>query len=459
MQKDGANRSLKAFSLPFILYGGTTLILVLFINAKFLKLFSSDGVISHQNIIHIQSVRCILLIVGISLLVSGLIWYHLNKFSQVILKNRTTNLFLLTTPTVYLLFVAEMLLRTNPVPTTLELLEQSPAYDPSAYAQHVLAKKDHDIYYYDDQLNKKLKARIRNGYRGEKFSIEKPKDEIRIFVLGGSHVYDPSAVLNEDWPHLIEKNLHQKGLKNARVINGGCPGHRTMDIIGRLYAEIYLLEPDYVVTCATYNDTKYFRWLSPQKTALRNIPALRKSTHANFPPGKLTRFVEQSQVVLRLKVLFGEIGKGTTKIAADMDALPGGGFLGSVPSYGYDQYKLNLQTIADICKNIKAKPVFFTETRLVAPDNKDPNKVVAGNSPRLTHKSFCEAYSKCDLLIKIVAQEKNAYFFDLAKVNSGKPELFTDIIHLNKLGSQKVAEAAADYLYQLISDHDPKEKD
>ena len=50
-----------------------------------------------------------------------------------------------------------------------------------------------------------------HGLRGESFSLEKPKFQIRIIIIGGSAVFDQNASGNLHWPKLIENALHAKG--------------------------------------------------------------------------------------------------------------------------------------------------------------------------------------------------------------------------------------------------------
>ena len=68
--------------------------------------------------------------------------------------------------------------------------------------------------------NNSIKYIIRNGYRGEPFLVIKDKEEIRIFILGGSFVFDIGVGYKQDWPNRVEQILKRKGLKNINIIFG-----------------------------------------------------------------------------------------------------------------------------------------------------------------------------------------------------------------------------------------------
>ena len=108
------------------------------------------------------------------------------------------------------------------------------------------------------------------GYRGKSFAVKKDEDVVRVVCLGGSQVLDSAQKDGADWPALLEKGLQNKGV-NAEVINAGVAGNASCDSLGRFYTEIWMLKPDYVVICHAWNDIKYFKNLSPEKSLLRSI--------------------------------------------------------------------------------------------------------------------------------------------------------------------------------------------
>ncbi len=139
-------------------------------------------------------------------------------------------------------------------------------YEPTLFSRHAFPKQvqvrgEHK----EDTINER-------GYRGAPFKVPKPPGVVRVVMLGGSSTYDPYAMAGRDWPHLAEAKLREMGLPQVEVINAGTPGHASWDSLGRLYAEIWMFEPDFVVICHGWNDIVYFRWLNPDKSLLAGIP-------------------------------------------------------------------------------------------------------------------------------------------------------------------------------------------
>lgn len=104
--------------------------------------------------------------------------------------------------------------------------------------------------------------------------LEKPKDEYRVFVTGGSVVYGRGPVPPADavcdfyevtfrWtiPHIIEQLLNADsrvtekiGGKKVRVINAGVAGHVIQNNLMRYLAKLRLYKPDLVVSLDGANE-------------------------------------------------------------------------------------------------------------------------------------------------------------------------------------------------------------
>ena len=123
-----------------------------------------------------------------------------------------------------------------------ERRQRSLRYQPSIFARHVFESRKIDAVGWGARWPINAK-----GYRGRDFPAEKPAGKVRIMFYGGSTVFDSFATDDQDWPHRIEKLLHQKGLSQVEVINAGIPGHASFDAVGRLFSEGHRLRPDYLV--------------------------------------------------------------------------------------------------------------------------------------------------------------------------------------------------------------------
>ena len=378
------------------------------------------------------------------------IGYTANKFKLFrILKNQyRQNITMTIIISFYCLFLCELALRIVPFSTMTNIIKQSIHYEPSAFSIHRL-KTDQNVF----KSNDSTKLIIREGYRGEGFPLTKSEGEIRIFIMGGSFVFNFNQDLGKDWPHLVEKYLKETGYKTVRIINAGVPGHRTFDCIGRLISEIHLFEPDYVILCNQWNDIKYFRYLSPEKTLLKEIKPLTISTTEKFEKLNLwEKFIENFQITLRIKALYEERYGPENNLEGTV--LSKGDFINEITDYAIRQYRLNLDTFTDICKNINAVPILMTQPRLPIQNNtKEDMQRISYNMVGLNHEKLVLAFHYSDKAIYDVAKQKSVNVIDLSPLFSGKSELFTDHIHLSKeIGSTRIAKEVAFQLGEILKE-------
>jgi hypothetical protein len=88
------------------------------------------------------------------------------------------------------------------------------------------------------------------GYRGAEPAPEKPDGEIRVFVIGGSAVFEGDPPL----PALLEAELHDRGLSAVRCFNYGVLSSVSGQELVRVVFEVVDLEPDLVVMFNGGND-------------------------------------------------------------------------------------------------------------------------------------------------------------------------------------------------------------
>lgn len=367
----------KGLPLLFFGIGLSNLLLLCFLNPLFLRLFSPDGMFAPETSQRIYRAELIIGLTGLLLLSFGLLAYRADLFQFLRGRRRVMNIAVLLIILFWTLGLAETVLRILPVPTTGRTLI---AYEPSAFSMHKLASSDQDIYCRDGAP----RWMIRNGYRGPAFPAQKPEGEIRIVFLGGSFVFNANMPLLQDWPRQVETILKGRGYPNVRVINAGVPGHSSTDSLGRLLGRIHLLEPDYVVLCHAWNDIKYFHDLRPGHSLLQTVRPLNQPTH---PLPWYTRVLEKSQLYLRLRRL------PWPRPESAEGRLPQGEYADTFTDWGIKQYRLDLVTFVDICRNIGAEPILFTQPRLVAPDNSEEEKErIKYEYALLPHEALCRAF-------------------------------------------------------------------
>lgn len=307
------------------------------------------------------------------------------------------------------------------------------------------------------------------GYRGQEFDVPKPSNTIRIVVLGGSAAFDIYADVGKDWPKLAEIQLHESGQSNVEIINAATPGHATWDSLGKLYGEIWMFEPDYIIVVHAWNDIKYFRWLSSDKSLLRGFPPL------PVVPGDPNRIVwnpftqytgnadqflsghSQLYVRLRWRYMSWRLGLLNRTIEGggrleDTEHYDESEYYDSFSDWGIKQYKLNLRLIADTARDIGAEPIFLTQPRLVSEKNGPAERErIAYEGALLTHDALVRAFEETDDAILHAAQIEDVPVLDLSSLN-GKTGLYRDHVHTTARGSQIIAEAVANFLSKVLED-------
>jgi lysophospholipase L1-like esterase len=332
-------------------------------------------------------------------------------------------------------------------------------YEPTLFSRHAFPR----------MLQEKKEDYIsERGYKGRSFAFAKPAGTVRIVVLGGSAAYDPYAKPDRDWPRLVQDNLRAKGHANVEVINAGTPGHATWDALGRLYSEIWMFEPDYILIYEEWNDINYFNWLGLDKTLLRGYRPVGMSVPSGagllgnpfmYYYGPVDRLLSRSQLYAHARWRFLEWhygllgGEGLLRMGAPTGER--GTFRKSsadtYSEWGPRQYALNLRLLVDAARNIGATPVLMTQARLTAggDDEKNPKRIPYFRVG-LTPAALDRAFADCDRALASVAKEKGVPFLDLSALFSNREELFVRHVHATAKGSEAFADAVASFLSPML---------
>ena len=420
---------------------------LLFVNPWFIqKLF---GELHHYYIENIYRSQISIGVLAFILMLFGFLGYKKNIFKIVdrkgYLGNLLLGLILITTSMLYV----EFILNIKPKLTTQELYDSSIPYENSMFSRSRLPQKSTQINY--PYIDNKLSHKINQGYRGNIFPYEKPKNEIRIIVLGGSFVFGDQMPVswenieqeyNSNWVSKSEKKLHNKGLKNIRIINAGIPGHTSFDSFGRLYSEIHLFNPDYILFCHGWNDIEYFSEVTPANSLLRQM---------NFPKIKtreeVTDILEISQIYLRIKRYFQFEGLGVEGIKHQPQKDL------KISSYSVKQFNLNLDLFIHTCKLIGAKPILLTQPRLINKNNTiQERKKILYSFQRMEHDKICEAYNIIDsIIINYPQKDSNVISHHFAKKFIGIDSLYVDHLHLSEKGNEVMSSHLATFLEKELS--------
>lgn len=96
------------------------------------------------------------------------------------------------------------------------------------------------------------------GFRGPEIPLQKPPGVLRVVCLGGSSTYGHGPTSDATtWPARLEVYLSEAlPGRTIQVVNGGCQGWSTFEMLGNLAYRALDLSPDLVIVYETINDMR-----------------------------------------------------------------------------------------------------------------------------------------------------------------------------------------------------------
>lgn len=306
------------------------------------------------------------------------------------------------------------------------------------------------------------------GFRGSELP-PKEMGEVWIACVGGSTTYDDEI---EDWkfayPAQLEKILTVRGY-NVRVINAGTPGWTSWEILIDYLFRLSYLPVDILI---------FYECANELGTRLVYPPSAYKpdntGTRSTFPGLFYIPWWEEITLIRVFLIYTGRTLPHATYIRTFDKISPTNfsnefvkqNFSGTYPSgifreVPYEKmlemnppiyFERNLRNLVLLAKSNNVKPVLATFAIDRSPGAlakvcgiKDSNSSIA--------QAIYKAVDEMNEVIKKVAEEASAYFFDFASVYPNDPELYVDSLHNTEKGAKLKAELFADYLIksELVS--------
>lgn len=368
------------------------------------------------------------------------------------ISNRALVTLSLTLSTALGLIVAETACRFGrPFYNPETLRSESMEYESGIFARATLPRVEKPKF----QINKQ-------GFRGPEVQVPKPAGVTRIAILGGSGAFDIYAQPGKDWPRLVETKLRAQGFSNVEVMNTATPGDASWEMLNRLYAEVWLYRPDVVLLYSTWNDVKYFGWLSPERSLLRSYKAregfaaseLSGNPFLHYTSG-LDRVLCKSQFYVKLRTQYWRWRLGIDPMKDVEGALEDKRNSEPKDSYGPwgpEQYELDMRLLVEGVRQIKATPVLLTQAMLVRESNTPEQKAkIFYKYAGLQHSALVRALSETNAILAKVASATKSPFIDVDGELGGRGEYFTDHAHTTAQGSEAVAETVATQLGKILT--------
>jgi len=293
------------------------------------------------------------------------------------------------------------------------------------------------------------------GFRGPSFLPRKPTGLTRVFVLGGSAVFDQSVSddaisVGNSWPNRAQTLLEDRGFE-VEVINAGTPSHSTTDAVGRLGTEIWLYEPDIVILYNAWNDIKNFHayGISPEEPLHRHVKPFDPTAdpYRNYL-GRVDRALSVSQLYMKFRNRY----LGARMAVGEEGTLPTGSVASDYGPFGPRQYELNLRNFVDVARNIGARPVLATQASLVQNPEAGAEERIDFRYQLLDQRGLARAFEEVYEITRNVATAEQVPLLDAATVLGGESAYLTDHVHLSPEGSEAMAQLVAEFLASLLKE-------
>ncbi len=336
-------------------------------------------------------------------------------------------------------------------------------YEPSGYSR-MWFRPNQTIYETDEGKVQKNKPKfhINNwGYRGEDFGLIKDSNEIRIAILGGSHVFDLNSLNyegNYGFAKILEQKLNDLDY-NCRVINGGVPGANTCDFPTKIHFDLSRYSIDYLIINSIWNDTKWISKMTDSTQLIRTgssatksrpNPFVKRVNFLDYALGwsifyrKVRDFYWRKKLKTHLK---GEVIEG---VISNKDTLLTNFEL------GLTQYKKNIEASIKLAQQIGARPVLAIEERLVSRTNTEAEKeTISYQMVNVkNHEELVSIFEGCDQILMDCATEFDLPLLNANQFMKGGLNYFKDHVHTTPLGSERIAEIYKDFFLSIFESSD-----
>lgn len=262
------------------------------------------------------------------------------------------------------------------------------------------------------------------GLRGREVALAKPAGVFRIVTLGGSSVYGSQDSNDESvWSARLERMLAAARPElRVEVVNGGCIGYSSHEMLVNYALRLADLSPDVLVVYEAIND---------MRTALYTrgaVPVQPDNTHYRTAwiaerPGPLDALAETSRTYLVWKRYFTERGRTATDLYAFVqrnygDPSAGAWYCdtaqwpdGQVPERGFANYRRNLNSLISLADAAGVRVVLATQALI----------------RRHTANEFCRetqlaAFDRIQAIEREVAAERAMLLCDCAPIIEAEVE-------------------------------------
>ena len=285
----------------------------------------------------------------------------------------------------------------------------------------------------------------------------KKNQSIDIIFMGGSTT--ECIFVDEDarFPYLVSKILQNIDNSPIKTINGGVSGNHSIHSLLNFLSKGIPLKPNFIVLMHGINDagTLYNTFSYWDAPISRSIVQVNK-TESSFPQilkifkdiiapniWKKTRHLFED----KMSVLYeDEWANYRNKNDKNIDELK---------NLLKKDFKSSLISFVKVAKAWKIEPIFMTQFNRINLDDEKIKESYEKKQHLIPYESFVILHKLSMDIVREVAEEEDVFLIDLAKKVSSTPKYIYDSVHLNREGSELVAqiiskELAAKYPNKFI---------
>lgn len=267
----------------------------------------------------------------------------------------------------------------------------------------------------------------------------KPPGERRVFLLGGSAVYNGDPTIAQ----ILERQLHDSGRSDARVFNGGVIGQVSSQEVVQVLCQVVERSPDLVILFDGGNDLLSPLSLDPRPGFPANFllhernPLLAENAHSPIGWWCLARRSDLVRDVLGSE--FDDRWLGFSRLRHEMG-------VGSEPWYRLiaETYATNVWKANRLARAFDAEflaafqpLVYFKEPRVGR-----EQELLSSVDPVWVERSFRQPRERIRHRLQEIAAREPLHFVDLADEFDGvERSVFYDPIHIQQDSMATVADA------------------
>ncbi len=280
------------------------------------------------------------------------------------------------------------------------------------------------------------------GYRiGQDFELEKPKDTLRIVLMGGSTIFGWGVGSEDSIPVLLQKLITDEIAKSGRsianlpkkveVINAGVPWYTTWNEAALTVHRVMMLKPDWVIAFDGLND------------AAKSLAPEWKPIYKGYEDVATTLVRERLEHKVTLKDFLLEVANLSptvrylyAKLHAKKEMQ-----MGAYHPEVWDQYVYYHEIVKALCDGKGVRYSAFLQPVMMVHKPLHEQELKT-NFTSMRDDKIAQTFKKVYLIGEAALEKASFKITNLAAVfENTKDVIYLDGLHYNRLGNMMLAEA------------------